>query len=109
MVYGALLAKKINQAMASIDWGKIQEGARVIATNIGNFINGFVAQLDWSLLGYTIGQGINTAFLFADTALTTINFQNIGSSIATALNFGIATIEWRISWKNICGWIKHGD
>jgi len=96
---GSLIAEKLNQAMASIDWGKIQEGAKLIATNIGNFINGFVDKLDWNLLGYTLGQGINTAFMFADTLLTTINFRNIGSGIATGLNSAISTINWELIGK----------
>ena len=96
---GALIAEKINKAMENIPWDKIQNGARKIATNIGNFVNGFVDKLDWNLLGYTIGQGVNTAFIFANTLLTTINWRKIGSSYATFLNSAITTIDWNLIGK----------
>lgn len=88
---GEAIAKKINDALTGIDWTGIQEKAKTIATNIGNFINGFVGELDWSLLGSTVGNGIKTGLTFANTLLTTINFTNIGSGIATFLNSAIDT------------------
>lgn len=93
---GAIIGQKLNEAMASIPWDKIQEGAKTIATNIGNFVNGFVDGLDWTLLGSTIGNGINTAFLFANTMLKTINWGDIGSSIATFLNSTISKTDWNL-------------
>lgn len=96
---GALIAQKLNEAMESIDWTSIQEKAREIAGNIGEFINGFVAELDWSLLGSTIGNGINTAFIFVDTLLTQIDFKRIGSSIATGFGSAISTIDWGLIGK----------
>lgn len=93
---GAMLGQKLNEAMSNIPWGKIQDGARKIAINIGNFVNGFVNTLDWNLLGYSIGQGINTAFIFANTLLTTIDWGKIGSSVANFLNSTISTINWTL-------------
>ena len=91
---GRLLAEKINNALESIDWAKIQATARKIALCIGTFINGFVEGLDWTLLGYTIAQGINTALIFANTLLETIDWGLIGRSVATGLNSAINTIDW---------------
>lgn len=103
---GTEIAKKLNEAMASIDWTKIQEKAKTIANNIGNFINGFVNTFNWNLLGTTIGNGINTALIFLDTILTTINFQKIGSSIATTLNSAIKTIDWNLVGKTLADGIN---
>ena len=74
-------------------WDKIQNAAKNIANNIGNFINGFTDRFDWTLLGTTIGNGINTAFLFSNTLLKTINWGNIGTSIA---NFKFKYINNRL-------------
>lgn len=93
---GSIIGQKLNETMASIPWDKIQNGAKNIATKIGEFINGFVDGLDWSLLGSTIGNGINTAFIFANTLLTTINWGNIGKSIAKFLNSAILTTDWNL-------------
>lgn len=91
---GSLIGQKLNEAMENIPWDKIQNTAKTIATNIGQFINGFTDGFNWTLLGNTIGNGINTAFLFANTLLTTINWGNIGTSIANFLNSSISTIDW---------------
>ena len=93
---GAIIGEKLNEAMVSIPWDKIQSGARNIAIGISNGINGFVTNLDWNLLGITIGNGINTAFIFANTFLTTINWGSIGNSIANFLNSAILTTDWNL-------------
>ena len=48
---GKTVASKINTALSNIDWTEIQSGAKTIAQNIGNFINGYVDGFDWDLLG----------------------------------------------------------
>lgn len=99
---GALLAEKINTALESIPWGKIQQTAWKIARSIGTFINGFVGALDWSLVGATIGEGINTALIFANTLLTTIDWGMIGRSLATGLNSVVNTVNWPAVGSLIC-------
>lgn len=91
---GETLAKKLNEAMAKIDWGKIQDGARKIAKGIADNINGFCLTLDWSLLGKTIGEGINTGIYFAQTFVNTIKWRDIGDKMITGLNSLITTIDW---------------
>lgn len=99
---GALLAEKINAALESIPWGKIQQTAWKIARSIGTFINGFVGALDWSLVGATIGEGINTALIFANTLLTTIDWGMIGRALATGLNSVVNTVNWPAVGNLIC-------
>lgn len=98
---GETVAEKINESLASINWDKIQNTAKNIASNIGNFINGFVEKLDWNLVGSTIGNGINTALIFVDTLLTTIKWDKIGTSIANMLNSAIKTTKWNLVGKTI--------
>lgn len=91
---GGMIAAKLNEIMAAIPWEKIQAEARRIAHGLATLINGFVDELDWELLGCTIGQGINTALIFANTFFETVDFEKIGVSIATAFNSTITTIDW---------------
>lgn len=93
---GNIIGQKINEGLNNIPWDAIQNGARNIASAIGQGINGFVDGLDWSLLGSTIGNGINTAFTFANTFLTTINWGSIGTAIADFINSAIATTDWNL-------------
>lgn len=103
---GNLIGKKINEALEKIDWNSVQQKAKTIATNIGNFINGFVDGLDWKLLGRTIGNGVNTALIFADTVLNTTNFEKIGKSVANGLNSEMSTIDWNLLGKTIASGIN---
>jgi len=94
--------------LSSIPWDTIQNGARNVASAIGQGINGFVDGLDWSLLGSMIGNGINTAFIFVNTFLTTINWGNIGTAIADFLNSGIETIDWSLIGTTIANKFNAG-
>ncbi len=91
---GETLAKKLNEAMAKIPWDKIQNGARKIADTIGENINGFILTLDWNLLGYTIGQGLNTAIYFAQTLVHKIKWRECGEAIVQGVNGFFKTVDW---------------
>lgn len=103
---GAVFAEGINEGLSKIDWTSIQAKAKTIATNIGEFINGFVATLDWDLLGHTIAEGINTALIFANTLFTTIDFKQIGISFATGLNAMIRDIDWKLLGQTIANYFN---
>lgn len=105
---GNIIGRKINEGLSSIPWDIIQNGARNIASAIGQGINGFVDGLDWSLLGSTIGNGINTAFIFVNTFLTTINWGSIGKSLADFLNSGIEITDWTLIGTTIANKFNAG-
>lgn len=42
--------------------------------------------IDWSLVGSTIGNGINTVLGFFNTFITKFDWEKLGTSIATTLN-----------------------
>lgn len=91
---GETIAKKLNEAMSKINWSKIQNGARTIAKGIADNINGFCLTLDWSLLGKTIGEGVNTAVYFAQTFVKTIKWEEIGGEMVKGLNSYYKTVDW---------------
>lgn len=98
---GMEIGKKINEALASINWDFIQNIAVALATNLANLLNGLVDGIDWTLIGSTIGNGLNTALLFAYTFMTTFNWQNFGTAIATGINNAIYTIDWTLLGQTI--------
>ena len=91
---GQSIATGINNAMASIDWGKITATEQLWATRIFTTLNGFINTLDWSLLGETIGKGIQTALDFVNTIMQNIQFETLGQGIGNALNNAFANIDW---------------
>ena len=72
---GKALGEKINSALSSIDWPKIQKKVNGIASNIADFLNGAMEAIDWSLVGATIGNGINTVLGFFNTFITKFDWE----------------------------------
>lgn len=98
---GQIVADKINDALNSINWDKIQATAKKIALCLATFLNGFVGVLDWGLVGSTIANGLNTALIFAYTFLTTFNFLKFGQAIGTMINSGVSTFDWTLLGSTI--------
>lgn len=91
---GKNIAEKINDALYSINWSKIQSGARRVSEGLANQLNDFIGVLDWSKLGDTIAQGINTAIYFVETFLSTFNFQQFGRALGDLFFNAIHNIDW---------------
>ena len=83
---GKILAEKLNDAMNSIPWDKIQSTAQGVGENIANFLNGFIKNADWTLVGKTIAEGINTAIIFAKQFVYTFDWGSLGDAIGNSLN-----------------------
>ena len=93
---GSIIGQKLNEAMNSIPWGKIQSTAKNIGTNIAKFLNGFIATTDWDLVGNTFAQGLNTVIYFGHSFIKTFDFSRLGQSIGTAISSTIRNIDWKV-------------
>lgn len=109
---GVSIGEKINSVLEKINWGFIQKMAVALASDLGNFLNGLVDGIDWNLIGTTIGNGIQTALLFAYTFMTTFNWQNFGTAIATSLNGVMNTVDFTLlgqtlasKWVALIDWL----
>ncbi len=91
---GALVAQKLNEGMAALDWTAIDKTAVRWAENLYNTLNGAVHTLDWGLLGDTIGNGLNTVLHFIDTFFQGIDWTALGTGLATSLNRLFSTLDW---------------
>ena len=100
---GEMVGAKLNNALNSIPWDKIQETSRKIAKSIATFLNGFISETDWHLVGDTIAQGINTAIYFAETFVTTFNWGEFGKAIADTLIGAVEGIDWSALARTIGG------
>lgn len=103
---GALVAQKLNEALASIDWGFVQDKAAGFATNLALALNGFIHDLDWRLIGSTIANGINTALVFVYTFLTTFSFGELGTGLADGINGAFSTISWKLIGDTVIAGIQ---
>lgn len=103
---GSTIGQKLNEAMDSIPWDKIQDGARKIGTNIAQFINGFIATTDWNQVGNTFAQGLNTIIYFGYSFITTFNWGNFGQAIGNAINGFFQNVDWAVAGQTLSDGIK---
>lgn len=103
---GVTLGEKLNQAMNSIPWGKIQDGARKIGTGVANLLNGFIGTTDWTQVGNTFAQGINTIIYYGYSFITTFNWGQFGQAIGNAINGFFNNIDWATAGQTLSEGIK---
>ena len=103
---GATIGEKLNDAMNSIPWDKIQNTAKKIGTNIAQFLNGFIATTDWKQVGNTMAQGINTALYLVQSFVHTFNWSGLGSAVANAINGFFKNTNWGALGDTISTGIK---
>lgn len=101
---GTIVGDKLNSALNSIPWEKIQATCGKIAKSAATFLNGFFSSADWPLVGRTISTGINTAFETANTFARNFNWQTLGSAVGNGINGAVAGLNWtmiRSTVKNV--------
>lgn len=103
---GTMLGQKLNEAMSKIPWGKIQDGARKIGTNIAQFLNGFIATTNWTQVGNTFAQGLNTIIYFGYSFVTTFNWQQFGTAIGNSINGFFQNVDWATAGQTLGEGIK---
>ena len=91
---GALVAEKLNGAMAAIPWEKIDKTVSGWASNLARTLNGAVGALDWPLVGQTLAKGLNVGLHAVDTFMDTFHWTALGSGIANGLNGAVAALDW---------------
>lgn len=104
--WGKKLADKINNALYSIKWDVILDGAEKLANGLANFLNDLTYYLDWEEIGYSIAQGFNTALIFVDTFFQKYQWGTLGKNIAEGLNMAISTIKWDVFGKKLTDGIR---
>lgn len=72
--------------VSTFDW-------KTAGKSVGDLINGLFDTVDWDKLSKSITKGIDGIFTTIDTALTTIDFSNIGWSFADIVN-SLINVDW---------------
>ncbi|WMC91263.1 phage tail protein [Kineothrix sp. MB12-C1] len=101
---GRMIAAKINEAMKKIPWDKIQPEAKRIASGIATLLNGFIYELDWTLLGYTLAQGLNTALIFLNTFAEKFDWKELGKALSEGINALAEYFDWKLLGDTIKNW-----
>lgn len=87
---GKKVAEWITKGLSSINWENIKKHASNIGKNIALFINGGIDTPKlWHQMGMTIGEGLNTVATFAESFADTLNWSGLGKSLANGLNSAV--------------------
>ena len=89
------LGQSLKDALDSIPWDKIKDGARRVGASLATLINGFeeVEGLGYSI-GKTFAEGLNTVFEAIDAFVTNKHWASTGHFIADTLNGWFENIDW---------------
>lgn len=103
---GTIIGQKLNDAMSSIPWDKIQETVRNIGTGIAQTLNGFIATTDWNQIGNTFAQGLNTVVYLGYSFVTTFDWKQFGTAIGESINGFLSNIDWATAGQTLGEGIK---
>lgn len=104
--FGISIGTGINAALSGIDWITALKNGKTWGTGIATAINGFIATTDFSMVGSTLANALNTAIQFALSLGTTLDFAAIGKSISDAINEFFATFDFAGLAKTINTWVQ---
>lgn len=102
---GRFLGNGVNGALKNINWKTALSAAKHMGSGIGRAIDSFMARTDFSLVGKTAANAINTAIQFALSAGTTIDFKTFGKKISDAINGFFKTFDATKAAKAINAWL----
>ena len=120
---GKYIADGINTGLQyvynAISWDNVGPKITAFTTAFTTAFNSLVANIDWPLLGRTLGAGLNTAVYTLNQLIGTggIDFAQIGRGLAKALRGMIGEIDWKalgtllgnkfmIPWRMLSGFVK---
>lgn len=91
---GEYIGKVLTDAMNSIDWDSVYQGARNFGTGLANFLNGLISPDLFGAVGRTIAGALNTAIYVALSFGETFDWDDLGLSIATGINEFFKTFDF---------------
>lgn len=102
---GEYLSKALEEQLRKIDWEKIYEGARTFGTGLANFLNGLIRPETFGAVGMTVANSLNTAIQLQLSFSRRFDFENLGESIAQAINEFFENFNWEDAGKTIVSWL----
>lgn len=103
---GEYIGKVLTDAMNSIDWDSVYQGARNFGTGLANFLNGLISPDLFGAVGRTIAGALNTAIYAALAFGQTFDWADLGLSIATGINEFFKTFDFQSLAATINTWVQ---
>ena len=93
-ILGTGIADKINEALSSINWDKINSTVRIWARRLGSFLDGLLMGVDMPLVGKSIAEGLNTIAKAINTFFKELHFRDLGQHLADGFKSMINDMSW---------------
>lgn len=114
-----MLNAGLQKVYDAISWDNVGPKITAFTTAFTKTFNSLVDNLDWDLLGRTVGEGINdlvNTFNLLTDPKSGIDFENIGKKLSTGLRGALDQIQWTnlgnalgngfmISWRTLDGFV----
>lgn len=107
---GKYLADGVNSALQFLynvlNWENVKEKIVPFIQGFTTTFNSFVDNIDWDLLGRTIGTGINTLINILYELITGIDWKNLGIKFGEGINGLFSEINWEKAGETLGEAIK---
>lgn len=91
---GKKFSDKIASMLKSINWTKIKNKTKSLATKFATLLNGIFTNEDlFTTLGASVAEGLNTVALGINTFTSTTNWEGLGTNLAKGLKTFIDTAD----------------
>lgn len=101
---GEMIGEKLTEQLNSIPWDTLKGKAAKFGTDLGNFINGLISPELFGAIGTSIGEAINVVLTGTNSLGNTIEWDNVGDSIASGINNFVATNPLKLVVENFNTW-----
>lgn len=101
---GEYIGDVLTDALNSIDWDSVYEGARNFGTGLAQFLNGLISPELFGAVGRTIAGALNAAIYAALAFGEEFDWQDFGLSIATGINEFFSTFDFVALAETINVW-----
>lgn len=103
---GEYIGNTLTDTLNSIDWDSVYAGARNFGKGLADFLNGLISPKLFGAVGRTIAGALNTAVYTALSFGETLDWENLGFSIATGINQFFETFDFASTAKAINRWVQ---
>ena len=105
---GSTISEKLSEQLESIDWESIKGKAGKFGHNLAEFLNGLIDPRLFGDIGHTIGEAINTGLTFFNEWGKGMNWENLGSSLASGFNEWLKAGNLPLLGETLHTWIAGG-
>ena len=103
---GEKIGRTLSEAMDSIDWDGIYQGARNFGKGLAEFLNGLISPELFASTGRTIAGALNTALYVLNSFGHEFDWKDFGLSIAEGINAFFQTFDFKNAADTINVWFK---